>query len=85
METASVEFQQIGSNISKQMFGFPDSKEDIMFQDGIKFVNDLIQLHGLLEGYRIAEEYLKTPEDGSVEEAQYRQGIRFAMYKADQV
>lgn len=56
-----------------------------MFKKGIQFVNDLIQLHGLLEGYRITEEYLKTPEDGSTEEAQYRQGIRFAMYKADQI
>lgn len=56
-----------------------------MFKKGIQFVNDLIQLHELLEGYRIAEEYLKTPEDGSVEEAQYRQGIRFAMYKADMI
>jgi hypothetical protein len=54
-------------------------------QKGIDFVNQLIADHGLLEGYRIAEEYLKTPEDGSVEEAQFRQGVRFAMWKADQI
>ena len=56
-----------------------------MFKDGINFVNNLVDKFGLLEGYRIAEEYLKTPEDGSTEEAQFRQGIRFAMYKADQI
>lgn len=54
-------------------------------QNGIQFVNQLIAEHGLLEGYRIAEEYLKTPEDGSVEEAQFRQGVRLAMWKADQI
>ena len=54
-------------------------------QKGIDFVNQLITDHGLLEGYRIAEEYLKTPEDGSVEEAQFRQGVRLAMYKVDQI
>ena len=54
-------------------------------QKGIDFVNQLISDHGLLEGYRIAEEYLKTPEDGSVEEAQFRQGVRFAMWKVDQI
>lgn len=54
-------------------------------QKGIDFVNQLIAEHGILEGYRIAEEYLKTPEDGSVEEAQFRQGVRFAMCKVDQI
>ena len=54
-------------------------------REGINFVKELIAEYGLLEGYRKAEEYLKTPEDGSVEEAQFRQGIRFAMWKADQI
>lgn len=57
----------------------------MQMQNGIQFINQLIAKHGLLEGYRIAEEYLKTPEDGSVEEAQFRQGVRLAMYKVDQV
>lgn len=57
----------------------------MQMQKGIQFVNQLIAEYGLLEGYRKAEEYLKTPEDGSVEEAQFRQGVRFAMWKADQI
>ena len=52
-------------------------------KDGIDFVNDLVEKYGLLEGYRIAEEYLKVPEDGTTEEAEFRQGIRFAMWRAD--
>ena len=54
-------------------------------KDGIDFVNDLVEKYGLLEGYRIAEEYLKVPEDGTVEEAQFRQGVRLAMNKLNQL
>lgn len=53
------------------------------WEKGINFVKELTAKYGLLEGYRIAEEYLKVPEDGTVEEAQFRQGIRFAMWRAD--
>ncbi len=56
-----------------------------MFKDGISFVNNLVEKYGLLEGYRIAKEYLAIPEDGSVDEAQFRQGMRFAMYKVDMI
>lgn len=56
-----------------------------MFKDGINFVNNLVAKFGLLEGYRIAEAYLDCPEDGSVDEAQFRQGMRFAMNKADMI
>lgn len=56
-----------------------------MFKDGINFVNNLVDKFGLLEGYRIAERYLEIKEDGSTEEAQFRQGMRFAMLKVDQI
>lgn len=57
----------------------------MQFENGVAFVNDLVEKYGLLEGYRMADKYLETPEDGTEDEAYFRQGVRFGMWKVDQI
>ena len=53
------------------------------YKSGREFVDDLVREHGLLEGYRIAEEYLKA-SDGNDDSA-FTAEIKYSLWELDQL